>query len=178
VDPDAYRFVWITEFPLFEPEMEGERHKSSHHPFTMPCEEDLDRLESDPLSVRARAYDLVLNGVELGGGSIRIHDRAVQSRVFRLLGIDEDRAQQKFGFLLEALRYGAPPHGGIALGLDRLVMLLLRLDTIREVIAFPKTHRASCLMTNAPSPIDAEQLAELGLKLAARPPGQAENPSE
>jgi len=156
---------WITEFPLLEwDETEG-RHVSMHHPFTSPLPEDMDRLESDPGAVRARAYDLVLSGVELGGGSIRIHRPNVQERLFRLLGIGEAEARQKFGFLLDALRYGAPPHGGIALGLDRFVRLMIGADSIRETIAFPKTQRAQCLMTGAPGPVDERQLADLHLRL-------------
>ncbi len=156
---------WVTEFPLLEWNPDERRHVAMHHPFTSPVPEDLDRLESDPGAVRARAYDLVLDGVELGGGSIRIHRPDVQERVFRLLGIGEEEARQKFGFLLDALRYGAPPHGGIALGLDRFVRLMVGAESIRETIAFPKTQRAQCLMTGAPSPVDERQLAELHIRL-------------
>ncbi|HUS45003.1 MAG TPA: aspartate--tRNA ligase [Phycisphaerae bacterium] len=156
---------WVTDFPLFEYDVQEKRHVAIHHPFTSPRPADLDRLETEPLSVRARSYDLVLNGVELGGGSIRIHRPDVQQRVFRMLGISKEEAEAKFGFLLEALRYGAPPHGGIALGLDRFVRLLLDEPSIRQVIAFPKTQRAQCLMTGAPSPVDERQLRDLHLRL-------------
>ncbi len=142
-----------------------DRYDSLHHPFTSPHPDDLEFLEERPLDVRARAYDIVLNGVELGGGSIRIHRQDVQRKIFKLLNIDEATAQERFGFLLEALKYGAPPHGGIALGLDRMVTILLGLDDIREVIAFPKTQKATCLMVDAPSDVDEKQLKDLGLSL-------------
>jgi aspartyl-tRNA synthetase len=162
---DRWAFTWVTDFPLVEYSPEDKRHVAVHHPFTSPHEEDLDRLESEPLKVRASAYDVVLNGTELGGGSVRIHRPELQSRVFALLGIGEAEARSKFGFLLDALAFGAPPHGGIAFGLDRLAMLLCGGSSIRDVIAFPKTQRAVCLMTEAPSPVDPRQLRELGLKL-------------
>ncbi len=166
IPSDRYAFVWVTDFPLVEYSAEDKRHMAVHHPFTAPCEEDLERLESDPLSVRSLAYDVVLNGTELGGGSVRIHRPEIQSRVFQLLGIGETEAREKFGFLLDALAFGAPPHGGIAFGLDRIAMLLSGGTSLRDVIAFPKTQRAVCLMTDAPSPVDSRQLRELGLKLS------------
>ncbi len=162
---DKFAFVWVTDFPLVEYSPEDKRHVAVHHPFTAPLDEDMDRLESDPISVRAKAYDVVLNGTELGGGSVRIHRPDVQSRVFELLGIGEAEARNKFGFLLDALAFGAPPHGGIAFGLDRLAMLLSGGTSIRDVIAFPKTQRATCLMTEAPSEVDPKQLKELGIKV-------------
>ncbi|MFC1888354.1 aspartate--tRNA ligase [Thermodesulfobacteriota bacterium] len=158
-----YAFAWITDFPLFETDSETDGLSPMHHPFTSPVDEDVDLLESDPRNVRSKAYDLVLNGSEVGGGSIRIHRQELQSRVFDVLGIDEATARMKFGFLLDALAYGTPPHGGIAFGLDRLVMILAGSSSIREVIAFPKTQRAACLMSDAPSPVDEEQLREIHL---------------
>jgi len=157
------KFVWIVDFPLLEYSKEDERYYTMHHPFTSPVEEDLEVIESEPLKVRAQAYDLVLDGVEIGGGSIRISRRDLQERMFNILGISREEAQEKFGFLLEAFEYGAPPHGGIAFGLDRLIMLLAGDQSIREVIPFPKTASATCLMTGAPSPVVAEQLRELGI---------------
>jgi aspartyl-tRNA synthetase len=165
IDTATFNFSWVVDFPLFDYNEDLKRYEALHHPFTSPHPDDLPTMEQKPLEVKARAYDLVLNGVELGGGSIRIHTPEVQKRVFRLLGIDDDSAYAKFGFLLDALKYGAPPHGGIALGVDRMVTLLLQLDDIREVIAFPKTQKATCLMTNAPSEVDAKQLNELGIRL-------------
>jgi aspartyl-tRNA synthetase len=165
IDEKEFNFSWIVDFPLFEYNEESDRYDSLHHPFTSPHQDDLQILEEKPLDVRARAYDIVLNGVELGGGSIRIHRPDIQKRIFHLLNIDDDTAQKRFGFLLEALKYGAPPHGGIALGLDRMVTILLGLDDIREVIAFPKTQKATCLMVDAPSEVDDNQLKDLGLSL-------------
>ena len=162
---EQWNFVWVTDFPLFEWDEETKRYFARHHPFTSPKLEHLDYLESDPGSVLARAYDVVLNGIELGGGSIRINRSDVQSRMFRALGIAEEEAKERFGFLLEAFRYGAPPHGGIALGFDRLVMLMVRGESLRDVIAFPKTARAQDLMSEAPSHVDAKQLDELGIRL-------------
>jgi len=166
VAPGTHAFLWVTDFPLLEWDEETGRYYASHHPFTSPRAEDLERLESDPGAVRARAYDVVMDGLELGGGSIRIHRPEVQQRVFQALSIGEEEARQRFGFLLEAFRYGAPPHGGLALGLDRLVMLMAGRDSIRDVIAFPKTTAGNCLLTDAPSPVDTDQLRELGLHVA------------
>ncbi len=165
----AHAFLWVTGFPLVEWNAEERRWDSMHHPFTSPRPEDLPLLETDPGAVRARAYDVVLNGVELGGGSIRIHDMRLQRRIFELLGIGAEEAQARFGFFLEALRYGAPPHGGIALGLDRIIMLLAGVPSIRDVIAFPKTALASDLMTAAPSAVDERQLRELGVAVVKDP---------
>jgi len=166
IPKDRWEFLWVIDMPMFEWSEEDRRWVSMHHPFTMPRDEDLDKLESDPGAVRAKSYDPVVNGVELASGSIRIHDRAVQNRVFRMLGLSETEAHAKFEHLLTALQYGAPPHGGLALGLDRIVMLLTGADSIRDVIAFPKTQRAYCPLTECPSPVDARQLAELGIDLA------------
>jgi len=160
-----YAFVWVTRFPLLEYNEEEKRLESVHHPFTSPLEEDMPMLEAHPDKVRARAYDIVLNGSEIGGGSVRIHNLGVQEKVFRLLGIPREEAELKFGFFLEALRYGAPPHAGIALGFDRLVAIMTGVDSIREIIAFPKTASATCLLTDAPSRVDQRQLEELGIGL-------------
>jgi len=164
IDDKLIKLAWVTEFPLVEYDEETKRHTAMHHPFTAPLDEDLDKFESAPGEIRARAYDLVLNGNEIGGGSIRIHRKAVQEKMFKLLGIDNEEAGSKFGFLLDALQYGAPPHAGIAFGLDRIAMLLAGAPSIREVIAFPKTQKATCQMTQAPSEIDQKQLKELKLK--------------
>jgi aspartyl-tRNA synthetase len=165
INQDQYQFAWVTEFPLMEYDMEEKRYVAMHHPFTAPVEEDMDRLIRDPLAVRSRAYDLVLNGAEIGGGSIRNHQRVVQERVFEALDIDRATYEKKFGFLLEALDFGAPPHGGIALGFDRLIMLMAKQTSIRDVIAFPKTQKAACLLTGAPCEAAVAQLEELSLKV-------------
>ncbi len=163
IDPNAFNFLWVVRFPLFEySETEG-RYMAMHHPFTMPTADSLDKLESDPGGCYAEAYDIVLNGVELGGGSIRINDPALQNRMFRALGFTEEKARESFGFLMDAYRYGAPPHGGMAYGLDRLVMLMLKKDSIRDVIAFPKVQNASELMSGAPDLVDQKQLADLSI---------------
>jgi aspartyl-tRNA synthetase len=163
-DENRFEFVWVVDFPLFEWNETERRYDSLHHPFTSPTEADIDKLETAPADVNSRAYDLVVNGSEVGGGSIRIHNRRVQDRIFELLNISKAEAAERFGFFLKALEYGAPPHGGIAFGLDRLIMLLTGTDNIRDVIAFPKTLRGQCLLTDAPSPVDQSQLDELNLK--------------
>ena len=165
LNPRDFRFLWVTDFPMFEWNKDEGRWMAAHHPFTSPHEQDMDRLESDPGAVRALAYDVVLNGTELGSGSIRIHRRDVQSKIFRALGFGEEEARARFGFFLEALEYGTPPHGGIALGLDRLVMILAGESSLREVIPFPKTARAVDLMVDAPTPVSEAQLRELGLAI-------------
>jgi aspartyl-tRNA synthetase len=169
IPAERFDFLWVTNFPLFEWDEETQRYFARHHPFTSPAVEDLDKLESDRGNTYARAYDVVMNGLELGGGSIRINQPEVQSRMFRALGISDEDAEARFGHLLEAFRYGAPPHGGVALGLDRIVMLMARGESLRDVIAYPKTARAQDLMSDAPSPVDDRQLAELGIALRAKP---------
>ena len=165
LDKNEYKFLWVTEFPLLEWNDEQNRFTAMHHPFTMPMEEDLQYIDSDPGRVRAKAYDIVLNGNEIGGGSVRIFNQDIQSKMFEVLGFTPEQAQEQFGFLLEAFKYGVPPHAGLAYGLDRLVMLMAKQDSIRDVIAFPKVKDASDLMTEAPSPVDAKQLDELGLEV-------------
>ena len=165
LDPADYRFVWITDFPLLEWSKEEGRYKAMHHPFTMPKEEDLPYIDTDPGRVRAKAYDIVLNGTEIGGGSVRIHQNDIQEKMFEVLGFTKEQAQEQFGFLLTAFKYGVPPHAGLAYGLDRLVMLMAKQESIRDVIAFPKVKDASCLMTEAPGLVDEKQLEELGLAI-------------
>ena len=163
VDEKAYRFLWVTDFPLFEWDRETGRHASLHHPFTAPADEDVALLDTDPGKVRAKAYDVVLNGYEVGGGSLRIHDSALQAKVFKLLAISDEEARDRFGFFLEALQYGTPPHGGIALGLDRIVMIMAGETSLRQVIAFPKTASGTDLLAGSPSPVRDEQVRDLGL---------------
>jgi aspartyl-tRNA synthetase len=163
--PGDFRFLWVTDFPMFEWDEEGKRWAAAHHAFTMPHENDMDKLESDPAAVRSSAYDIVLNGTELGSGSIRIHRQDIQQKIFRAIGLSDEEALEKFGFFLEALKYGTPPHGGIALGLDRIVMILAGAESLREVIPFPKTAKAIDLMSESPSPVTKFQLDELGIKL-------------
>lgn len=163
---DDFQFVWITEFPLLEYSEEEDRYVAMHHPFTMPMDEDLPLLDTDPGAVRAKAYDIVLNGTEMGGGSVRIHQADIQSKMFEVLGFTPERANDQFGFLLEAFKYGVPPHAGLAYGFDRMIMLMVGADSIRDVIAFPKVKDASCLMTEAPTPVDPKQLEELGIEIA------------
>ena len=163
LDKNQYNFLWVTEFPLLEWSDEENRFQAMHHPFTMPMEEDLQYIDTDPGRVRAKAYDIVLNGTEIGGGSVRIHQDDIQEKMFEALGFTKERAHEQFGFLLDAFKYGVPPHAGLAYGLDRLIMLMAKVDSIRDVIAFPKVKDASCLLTNAPDTVDEKQLEELGI---------------
>ena len=165
IPKDVYKFLWVVDFPMFEFDEEEKRFKAVHHPFTAPKDEDLSFMEERPQDVRAKAYDIVLNGTELGGGSIRIHSKDVQHRVFKLIGLSDEEANTKFGYLLNAFKYGVPPHGGLAYGFDRLIMLMLGLDSIRDTIAFPKDKNATCPMTEAPNVVDEKQLKELGIKI-------------
>ena len=165
LDKNLYNFLWVTEFPLLEWSDEENRFQAIHHPFTMPMEEDLQYIDTDPGRVRAKAYDIVLNGTEIGGGSVRIHQDDIQEKMFEALGFTKERAHEQFGFLLDAFKYGVPPHAGLAYGLDRLIMLMAKVDSIRDVIAFPKVKDASCLLTNAPDTVDEKQLEELGIRV-------------
>ncbi|MBI9015981.1 MAG: aspartate--tRNA ligase [Phycisphaerae bacterium] len=169
VNEDQFNFVWVVDFPLFAFNKDENRWDSLHHPFTAPFPEDVEKLDSDPQNIRSQAYDIVLNGYEIAGGSIRIHNPQVQAKVFKLLGITDEMARERFGFFLDALEYGTPPHGGLAWGLDRLVMLLTGTDNIRDVIAFPKTQKGQCLLTDAPSGVDADQLEDLYIKVVEKP---------
>ena len=174
LDKNQYNFLWVTEFPLLEWSDEENRFMAMHHPFTMPMEEDWDKIDSDPGAVRAKAYDIVLNGTELGGGSVRIHQDDIQEKMLEVLGFTKEQAHEQFGFLLDAFKYGVPPHAGLAYGLDRMVMLMMQCDSIRDVIAFPKVKDASCLMSHAPSPVDEKQLEELGIEVSEQEETEAE----
>ena len=167
-DKNEFNFCWITEFPLFEYDEEENRYTACHHPFTAPMDEDLDMIETNPGAVRSKAYDLVLNGEELGGGSIRIHNMELQQRMFKALGFTEESAWERFGFLLEAFKFGPPPHGGLAFGLDRMIMFLAGTDNIKDVIAFPKNQNAYCYLSEAPNIADEKQLEELGIAITAK----------
>ena len=174
LDKNRYNFLWVTEFPLLEWSDEENRFMAMHHPFTMPMEEDWGKIDSDPGAVRAKAYDIVLNGTELGGGSVRIHQDDIQEKMLEVLGFTKEQAHEQFGFLLDAFKYGVPPHGGLAFGFDRMVMLMMQCDSIRDVIAFPKVKDASCLMSHAPSPVDEKQLEELGIEVSEQEETEAE----
>ncbi len=165
IDEDKFNFLWVVDFPLFEYSKEEDRYVSKHHPFTMPLEEDMELMDTDPAKVRSKAYDIILNGNEIGGGSVRIHQTEIQEKVFKALGFSKEESYERFGFLLNAFKYGVPPHAGLAYGLDRLIMIMAKEDSIRDVIAFPKLKDASCLMTKAPSVVDEKQLEELGIEI-------------
>ena len=166
LDDNQFNFLWVVDFPMFEEDDEG-NIKAMHHPFTQPKLDELDKLDGNILDLKADAYDIVLNGVELGGGSVRIHDKELQAKMFRVLGLSDEECREKFGFLIDAFKYGAPPHAGLAYGLDRMVMLLLGEKSIREVIAFPKNQNAECLVSEAPGLVDEKQLEELGIQVVA-----------
>ncbi len=165
IDESIYDLLWVVDFPVFEYSEEEKRYTAMHHPFTAPKDDDVEKIETDPQNAYAKAYDIVLNGNEIGGGSIRMHDTLLQKKMLNALGFSDEQAKENFGFLLEALKYGTPPHGGIAYGLDRIAMILLGCESIRDVIAFPKVQNASCPLTDAPSSVSAKQLAELGIKV-------------
>ena len=175
INENEYKFLWVVDFPMFEYDEENKRWKAMHHPFTAPRDEDVQYLTTDPGRVKAKAYDMVLNGVEIGGGSLRIYNSDTQEKVFEAIGLTPEQAHEKFGFMLDAFKYGPPPHGGLAFGLDRMVMLMAKRNSIRDVIPFPKTQSASCLMTQAPSEVDAKQLRELSIRTAVAPKKKAEN---
>lgn len=165
IQKDSFAFLWVTEFPVFEYSVEEHRYMAKHHPFTAPCDEDVDTIETNPHDAKAKAYDIVLNGSEIGGGSIRIHNKDLQAKMFRALGFSDEDAKSRFGFLTEAFRYGTPPHGGMAYGLDRLTMIMAGCDSIKDVIAFPKVQNASDIMTNAPDYVENKQLVELHIDI-------------
>ena len=168
IDPNKYNFLWVTDFPLLEYDEEENRYVAMHHPFTAPKDEDLSLLDTDPGKVRAKAYDIILNGVELGGGSMRIYNSDLQQKMFEVIGLSKEEIEARFGFLIEAFKYGAPPHGGMAYGFDRMLMLLDGTESIRDVIAFPKVQNASELMTSSPDTVDAKQLEELGIAIVKK----------
>ena len=164
-DENEFAFLWVTDFPMFEYDEETQRYYAKHHPFTRPKDSDIDLIEKDPANCLADAYDIVLNGFELGGGSIRIHEQDIQERIFKALGFTNEQIREQFGFFVDAFQYGTPPHGGFALGLDRIVMILTHSDSLRDVIAFPKVSSSACPMSKSPSPVDSKQLVELGIEV-------------